>query len=432
MCVYVCVCVNRGEVPGDKRKHFEAHVMNLFCRQWLMTRHEPCIGCVGIPDVTLMAMKRPTLFWRQNQLANKGLLSLLFSAVLELNEDGAQLQSTRRQLSIPICQVRPTKLRFWRARTVQPAAHCRSYSSEPMMEIDRTKKSGQSSQTGTPSDYRLPREDRSKLYRGPVGHRETGASSTSHKPASRTTGGMCTAQYVPEGAALSRPDSKTPKRVAKRDDRRRDSRPLVVFDLETTSLDKHSEVTQIAAQTLDGPRSFSTFALPDGRISPEASKVTGLTVRTVGGKRVLYKRDAPVKALSQRDALKSFSEWLHGLDGDIVLVAHCCFMFDMHVLLNAAEREGVELSCVVGFADSHPAAKKALPHLGSYKLTSIYADLFGKPPKQAHEAVADTAALARVARRIEDGIRHTTIPGPQDRRYSESTRGQMVPRRSWG
>ena len=55
-------------------------------------------------------------------------------------------------------------------------------------------------------------------------------------------------------------------------------RTIVVFDLETSSLSRSSEITQVAALVLgsDVVTSFNQYLMPAGSISSEASKVTGL------------------------------------------------------------------------------------------------------------------------------------------------------------
>ena len=55
----------------------------------------------------------------------------------------------------------------------------------------------------------------------------------------------------------------------------------------------------------------------------------------------------------------------------VVLVAHNCFMFNMRVLVNAAQREGVmnELEeWVSGFSDALPVLKARLAGKESYSL----------------------------------------------------------------
>lgn len=67
---------------------------------------------------------------------------------------------------------------------------------------------------------------------------------------------------------------------------------------------------------------------------------------------------------------------LESLNKSVVLVAHNCHIFDMHVLANALMREGLRSDFEVwvqGFAEFFPALKTALPSLISFKSADVFA-----------------------------------------------------------
>ena len=63
--------------------------------------------------------------------------------------------------------------------------------------------------------------------------------------------------------------------------------PLVIFDVETTTIGPHSHIVQLAARSEEAE--FSQFVLPATQIDTQASKVTGLTVTGTGNNRKLLK-----------------------------------------------------------------------------------------------------------------------------------------------
>ena len=176
------------------------------------------------------------------------------------------------------------------------------------------------------------------------------------------------------------------------------SRLHVCFDLETTSLLRTAQLTQIAAQTLDGKSKFSQYLLPTEPISSAASTVTGISVQARAGKPELAVNGHAVESVSQQDGIKAFVTWLESLEQSVILVAHNCFSFDMKVLMNALERVGVMadfLDAVHGFSDSLAAVKHTWPGETSYKLGDLFTSKCGGEFK-AHDASEDVVALAAI------------------------------------
>ena len=100
---------------------------------------------------------------------------------------------------------------------------------------------------------------------------------------------------------------------------------VIVFDLETTSLSKISEITQIAAEALDDTTlSFSSYVIPKGHIDINASKVTGITKRL--GQ--LFCKGHPVEANPIPLVMSKFATWLSEINSYIILVGHNSKLFD--------------------------------------------------------------------------------------------------------
>ena len=86
---------------------------------------------------------------------------------------------------------------------------------------------------------------------------------------------------------------------------------FVFFDIETKSIGKNAEMCQLSAVTGNGKTYQSTFIMPNGSVSPSASRVNKLTVENVNCKRTLCKNSYLVSTASLQVALKSFSTILH-------------------------------------------------------------------------------------------------------------------------
>ena len=187
----------------------------------------------------------------------------------------------------------------------------------------------------------------------------------------------------------------------------------VCFDLETTSLFRSSQLTQIAARVhgSDSCPAFSIYLLPTEVVSLGASRITGLAVATIEGERVLTANGKRVTALSQRDGLQALIDWLENLSKSVVLVAHNCHGFDMRVLSNALMREGLQAdfgACVHGFGDSLPALKCALPSRSSYTLAGIHMSVC-KHDFPGHDASHDVTALVDVLRVVKADLVPTFV-----------------------
>ena len=81
---------------------------------------------------------------------------------------------------------------------------------------------------------------------------------------------------------------------------------IVVFDLETTGLDRDCQIFQLAATTRS--REFCGCILPTKSMSTKAKEVTSFDVTVRGGRRVLGRRGAIVDTVSTHECLESFCD----------------------------------------------------------------------------------------------------------------------------
>ncbi|MBE6807102.1 MAG: PolC-type DNA polymerase III [Ruminococcaceae bacterium] len=156
---------------------------------------------------------------------------------------------------------------------------------------------------------------------------------------------------------------------------------FIVFDIETTGLDKKTErITEIGAVRMVGGEvqdSFNTFVNPGKPIPPENTKLTGITDEMVA--------DAPGEA----EALQAF----YAFCGDCrVLVAHNAG-FDTGFVQLAAKRSGMpyEFTSV----DTVPLCRALYKGLKNYKLDTV-ANFLKLPPFNHHRACDDAVVLAGI------------------------------------
>ena len=109
---------------------------------------------------------------------------------------------------------------------------------------------------------------------------------------------------------------------------------LVFFDVEMTSLQFNTEIVQLAVCCQSA--SFSHYIMPCTSISPNATKVTGITKEKFCGKDILCKGGKVVGFAHLQTALDDFIEWLKPYSeasGQVLLCAHNAEKFDICILL---------------------------------------------------------------------------------------------------
>jgi DNA polymerase III epsilon subunit-like protein len=182
----------------------------------------------------------------------------------------------------------------------------------------------------------------------------------------------------------------------------------LAFDLETTGLDvESSEIVQIAIVVANSQRGalWHSLVLPEGPIDPGAAAVHGLT------REALLEREARPFA----EVWAECEEWLEqtlGTERPLIWAAHNGDRFDRPILSRCvlAARGGTELPLVLqapraSFVDTITMAKRARagrpdPIRGytSHRLGCLYHEASGGPLDGAHDALADSRALAAVWR----------------------------------
>ena len=191
---------------------------------------------------------------------------------------------------------------------------------------------------------------------------------------------------------------------------------FVIYDIETNTTGKTAEICQLSAVDKSGLHSFNDYILPLRDVDIHATRVNGLSVRTVGGVRTLFKDNQPVETVSLGKSLENFLTYLEKTvrrvksDNDIytVLIGHNSQVFDNPTLLRQGGHQLCEkLSCLnVFFSDTLPVMKNLVkrkhPSLvlsdgSTVKLNqqSVYQTLFHEP-FPAHDAMEDVKALRRI------------------------------------
>ena len=119
---------------------------------------------------------------------------------------------------------------------------------------------------------------------------------------------------------------------------------IVLFDTETNTTGKQAELCQLAAINQSSLASFSEYVLPNKNIDKYASRVNNISIKTVDGKRVLFKQSNPVLALTCDEVLSRFINYLENSVRECqklsahkvctVLVGHNAKRFDVPVILH--------------------------------------------------------------------------------------------------
>lgn len=182
---------------------------------------------------------------------------------------------------------------------------------------------------------------------------------------------------------------------------------FILFDTETSSTTKRTELLQLSAITDDGDQSFSEYILPVCSISSSATAVHNITIRFSGDQRILCKSGKPVPAKPLQTCLQSFLQFLDVCASNsvdyLVLLGHNASVFDTPRLLLSA---GPTFTCTltkmkVLFADSLSLLKALRRQPNSplksatNKLSDVYETLFSAK-FEAHDALEDVKALRKI------------------------------------
>ena len=263
--------------------------------------------------------------------------------------------------------------------------------------------------TEAPRPWRPPTRDAPPRAREPKQHRRAAMDGRSDGNPEGTAASAAGLDLGGGRLDLKPPDIIVPASAARsqqqQQQQQREEVPcVVVFDLETTGLNKdRNRIIEIAAANVSDPthRPMSTLVNP-GRfaVPPPVVALTGITNAMVS---------APAVPSFQR-AAELFQEYIDEArrrcgGASVLLVAHNARQFDAGFLQAEYRRLGRELPEDWRFVDTLPLARKTLAKEavpgGSYKLESLAAH-FGVDTAgaSAHRAEADARMLGDVLQRL--------------------------------
>ena len=184
---------------------------------------------------------------------------------------------------------------------------------------------------------------------------------------------------------------------------------FVIFDIETASTTRTTELLQLSAITEDEKDTFSEYILPNKPISSTATAIHNITVHNSGDQKQLYKDGKQVSATTLQTCLDRFVQFLKTLYNSrpvdhLVLIGHNSFVFDTPRLLrNGGYSFTNQLQQIkVLFSDSLPLLKfirsqpnDVLKSSSNNKLGCVYKELFNCE-FPAHDALEDVKALRRI------------------------------------
>ena len=153
-----------------------------------------------------------------------------------------------------------------------------------------------------------------------------------------------------------------------------------------------AEICEIAAA--EGKNTFQVYILPSNSITPAASAVNKLTVRS----RVLHYDGQPVSSTSLVAGLSDLLQWLEARQ-PCLLIAHNAKAFDAKHLVKAVTSSDLlpKFSQVVlGFSDTLPAFRQLFPDRASCSQEHLAQDLLEKT-YNAHSALDDVLILQELA-----------------------------------
>ncbi len=188
------------------------------------------------------------------------------------------------------------------------------------------------------------------------------------------------------------------KKIVKHSSNEELSDSFVVFDLETTGFyARKDKITEIGAVKVVGGvevGSYSTFVNPTIPIPEEVTKITGITNEMV--------RDYPTIE-------ELFDEFLEFV-GDSVLVAHNSD-FDMSFIYKVAKDMNRKVENTV--LDTLELARVFYTDMKNYQLKTL-AKYFNVPLHNAHRAVNDAAATAKVFVKMIENLKELGLKSTDD------------------
>jgi len=81
---------------------------------------------------------------------------------------------------------------------------------------------------------------------------------------------------------------------------------FIIYDIETNTSGKTAEICQLSAVDQSSLHCFNNYILPLRDVDIHATRVNGLSVRTVRDVRTLFKDNQPVETVSLGKSLENF------------------------------------------------------------------------------------------------------------------------------
>jgi len=200
-----------------------------------------------------------------------------------------------------------------------------------------------------------------------------------------------------------------------------DDKAIFVLDLETTGLERCSDITQLSCLSVDKSQSVCCYMLPKKDIKPSASKITGLSTTYRNGQKILLKNNQEVPVHSFIICIQQLiTMFKKAMDQGKtpVIIAHNGFKFDFPVLANSLKRFNLleyflEVPCL--FVDSlvllrQQSKQKECPirNCKSKNITTLYRFLFDKE-FSGHDATEDVKALISILYDSRLTVTHTEV-----------------------
>lgn len=153
------------------------------------------------------------------------------------------------------------------------------------------------------------------------------------------------------------------------------------FDVETTGPDSQTDrIVELAIKIVDENGNVTLNKAkrynPEKKISPEATKVHGITNKDV--------EDCPTFAEDAKKLKKLFE--------NKIIVGYNCMVFDIPILMNEFDRAGVEIELAGKYIDVFRIEQK----IDSRSLSNVYRKYTGQELDNAHDASADINATHTV------------------------------------
>ena len=168
---------------------------------------------------------------------------------------------------------------------------------------------------------------------------------------------------------------------------------FVYFDVETTSGERHCDITQLSA--VWGKEVFNKYVMPEQKISSKVSELTHIFVRD----NKMFYLGQEVEAVSIDQCVSQFIKWCDEVvGGKVVLIAHNCKTFDAKkIVFHVSKCNKIDRfeQFVSGFADTLPMFRKMYKgskELKNFKQTTLVQYLL-KATYNAHNACDDSKSL---------------------------------------